>query len=68
VVKRVRKRETDRRQYAAADQFPLEDNAGCIIPFNRSNKPDRRLRNLALREVECEELCLYPAKKLYGTR
>jgi hypothetical protein len=64
----LRKRETDRRKYGTANCFPLEDNAGCIIPFNRSNKPDRRLRNLALREIDCDELNLYPADVLNGTR
>lgn len=49
----MRIRESDRRQYGMANRFPLEDNAGCIIPFNRSNKPDRRLRSLALREIDC---------------
>jgi hypothetical protein len=64
----MRTRESDRRQYGMANRFPLEDNTGCIIPFNRSNKPDRRLRNLALREIDCEELSLYPADRCYGTR
>jgi len=64
----MRIRESDRRQYGMANRFPLEDNAGCIIPFNRSNKPDRRLRSLALREIDCEEFSLYSVNRLNGTR
>jgi hypothetical protein len=51
-----------------ANRFPLKDNAGCIIPFNRSNKPDRRLRSLALREIDCEEFSLHSADRYYGSR
>jgi hypothetical protein len=64
----MRIRESDRRQYGMANRFPLKDNAGCIIPFNRSNKPDRRLRSLALREIDCEEFSLHSAGRYYGTR
>ena len=51
----MRKRETDRRRYGAANRFPLEDHAGCIIPFNRSSNPDRRLKSYHLREIDQEE-------------
>ena len=53
-----RKRLSDRRKYVAAPSFPLIDHAGCIIPFNRSRKPDRRLQNYLLREIDNEELYL----------
>ena len=46
-----RKRLSDRRKYVAAPSFPLIDHAGCIIPFNRSRKPDRRLQNYLLLEI-----------------
>lgn len=63
----MRIRESDRRQYGMANRFPLEDKAECIIPFNRSNKPDRRLRNLALRVIDCEEFSLHSADRCYGS-
>jgi hypothetical protein len=53
-----RKRLTDRRKYVAAPDFPLTDRAGCIIPFNRSRKPDRRLHNYLLEEIDNEEFHL----------
>jgi hypothetical protein len=40
-----------RRNYAAARKFPLTDSQGCIVPFDRSRIPDRRLNNLKLKET-----------------
>ncbi len=64
----MRERETDRRRYGMTKRFPLKDNTGCIIPFNRSIKPDRRLHNLELSEIDCEEFTLFPAERSYGAR
>jgi hypothetical protein len=61
----MRKRPTDRRNYGAANRFPLKDYSDCIIPFNRSNRPDRRLRSYRLSIIETEELQLADIIPLY---
>jgi hypothetical protein len=43
-----------RRNYAIIRRFPLKDNRGCIVPFDRSRIPDRRLNNLKLAETDVE--------------
>jgi hypothetical protein len=43
-----------RRDYAIIRTFPLTDNRGCIVPFDRSRIPDRRLNNLKLVETRVE--------------
>ncbi|MGB5261704.1 MAG: hypothetical protein WBO34_14460 [Gammaproteobacteria bacterium] len=63
----MRKRQTDRRNYGAANRFPLRDYSGCIIPFNRSNRPDRRLRSYRLSIIETEELQPANTDPLYGS-
>jgi len=45
------KRATQRRNYAVARGFPLMDGRGCIVPFDRSRIPDRRLNNLKLEDA-----------------
>ena len=40
-----------RRNYAVIRTFPLTDHRGCIVPFDRSRIPDRRLNNLKLVET-----------------
>jgi hypothetical protein len=45
------KRTRQRRNYAATQGFPLTDSRGCIVPFDRSRMPDRRLNNLKLEET-----------------
>jgi hypothetical protein len=40
-----------RRNYAVIRKFPLTDDRGCIVPFDRSRIPDRRLNNLKLVET-----------------
>jgi len=40
-----------RRNYAVTRRFPLTDDRGCIVPFDRSRIPDRRLNNLKLEET-----------------
>ncbi len=45
------KRAGQRRNYAVTRRFPLTDNRGCIVPFDRSRIPDRRLNNLKLVET-----------------
>ena len=64
----MRKRETDRRHYGAANRFPITDYSGCIIPFNRSRRPDRRLLNYSVCEINSEEYCLYDTDPFYGVR
>jgi hypothetical protein len=63
----MRKRATDRRRYGAANRFPLRDYAGCIIPFNRSRRPDRRLHSYRLSVIDDEELQRYEAAELSGS-
>jgi hypothetical protein len=43
-----------RRDYAVIRGFPLTDDRGCIVPFDRSRIPDRRLNNLKLIETGVE--------------
>jgi hypothetical protein len=43
-----------RRDYAIIRTFPLTDDRGCIVPFDRSRIPDRRLNNLKLVETRAE--------------
>jgi len=43
-----------RRNYAVTRVFPLTDDRGCIVPFDRSRIPDRRLNNLKLAETGVE--------------
>ena len=62
----MRKRATDRRRYGAANRFPLRDHTGCIIPFNRSRRPDRRLQSYRLSVIDEEELQRYEAAELSG--
>lgn len=45
------KRTAQRRSYAPGRTFPLTDGTGCIVAFDRSRIPDRRLNNLALEET-----------------
>jgi len=46
------KRTGQRRNYAVNRGFPLTDDRGCIVPFDRSRIPDRRLNNLKLEYAE----------------
>ena len=43
-----------RRNYTVIRSFPLTDDRGCIVPFDRSRIPDRRLNNLKLVETGVE--------------
>ena len=45
------KRVGQRRNYSVIRKFPLIDDSGCIVPFDRSRIPDRRLNNLKLEET-----------------
>jgi hypothetical protein len=63
----MRKRATDRRKFGAANRFPLRDHSGCIIPFDRSYRPDRRLRSYRVCVVDTEELQLYNIDPPYGS-
>ncbi len=62
----MRRRATDRRKFGAANRFPLRDYSGCIIPFNRSHRPDRRLRSYRVSIIETEELQPSGIDPLYG--
>lgn len=44
-------RTRQRRNYATISTFPLTDDRGCIVPFDRSRIPDRRLNNLKVVET-----------------
>jgi len=41
----------ERRSFGNKVTFPLQDNSGCVVPFNRSRQPDRRLNNYLLKEI-----------------
>jgi hypothetical protein len=43
-----------RRNYTVTRGFPLTDDMGCIVPFDRSRIPDRRLNNLKLEETKTD--------------
>ena len=45
------KRTRQRRTYGAASQFPFTDSSGCVVLFDRSRIADRRLNDLALKEL-----------------
>lgn len=47
----LEKRAGQRRNYALIRTFPLIDDRGCIVPFDRSRIPDRRLNNLKVEET-----------------
>lgn len=48
----------ERRQIGKKVSFPLTDSSGCVIPFNRSRLPERRLNNYVLTETSEEEFLL----------
>jgi hypothetical protein len=50
----LEKRTGQRRDYAVIRTFPLIDDRGCIVPFDRSRIPDRRLNNLKLEVAGAE--------------
>jgi hypothetical protein len=50
----LEKRAGQRRNYSVIRTFPLIDDMGCIVPFDRSRIPDRRLNNLKLEESGAE--------------
>lgn len=51
-------RNKQRRHYGSATSFPLKDDRGCIVLFDRSRIVDRRWNNLVLDELEVEEVDL----------
>jgi len=57
------KRNRQRRNYSAKRSFPLTDSNGCIVPFDRSRIPDRRLNNLQVAEIEVD---IYHLQRLSG--
>jgi len=59
------KRTGQRRNYAASKAFPLTDDCGCIIPFDRSRLADRRLNNLQLEETGMAHLHLQRMVRQY---
>ena len=63
----MKKRGTDQRRYGAANRFPLRDFSGCIIPFNRSHRPDRRLQNYSVCIVGEEDPELNGTDIRYGS-
>ncbi|MDH3978915.1 MAG: hypothetical protein OEU91_00215 [Gammaproteobacteria bacterium] len=57
----------ERRQLGKPASFPLTDRSGCVVPFNRSRQPERRMNNYVLNEIYVEEFTLteaQPAQKL----
>jgi len=46
------KRNAQRRNYAVNRAFPLTDDRGCIVPFDRSRLADRRLNSLKLERTD----------------
>jgi hypothetical protein len=57
----------ERRQLGKPVRFPLTDSSGCIVLFNRSRQPERRMNNYILYEINTTGFTLAkagPAKKL----
>lgn len=57
----------ERRQLGKPACFPLTDSSGCIVLFNRSRQPERRMNNYILYEINATEFTLAqagPANKL----
>ncbi len=53
---RKQRRTTDRRQFGKPVRFPLVDNRGCIVAFNRSQRADRRLGSIRVQEILLTDL------------
>ena len=51
-------RNKQRRHYGSATNFPMKDNRGCVVLFDRSRIVGRRLNKLLLDELEVEEVDL----------
>ena len=51
-----------RRNYSVTRAFPLQDDRGCIVPFDRSRVADRRLNSLQLEETATAQLHLQRMK------
>jgi hypothetical protein len=45
----------ERRRFQRVTGFPLTDCSGCVVLFNRSNQPDRRLGNFRVRVVHLDD-------------
>jgi hypothetical protein len=45
----------ERRCYQRITRFPLTDRSGCVVLFNRSSQPDRRLGNFRVRLVQLDD-------------
>jgi hypothetical protein len=52
----------ERRQLGKLANFPLTDSSGCVVPFNRSRQPERRMNNYVLNEIYVEEFTLTQAE------
>ena len=59
----MNKRSTkERRQIGKCVSFPFTDSNGCVVPFNRSRQPERRMNNYVLNEIYVEEFTLTKAE------
>lgn len=45
----------ERRQFGKPAGFPLTDSNGCVVMFNRSRQPERRMSNYVLLDAGNEE-------------
>jgi hypothetical protein len=51
----IKRSDRDRRRFQRISGFPLTDRHGCVVPFNRSHRPDRRLDSLRVRIVYLDD-------------
>jgi hypothetical protein len=51
-----KRKNQERRHFGKVTSFPLADRRGCVVPFNRSIRADRRLNNLKVQEIPVDEL------------
>ena len=58
------RRAKQRRNYRPVHKFPMVDNSGCIVSFDRSRISDRRLNNLILEESGAKKVYLRGSKRL----
>jgi hypothetical protein len=45
----------ERRQFGKTAGFPLTDSNGCVVMFNRSRQPERRMNNYVLQDASNED-------------
>jgi len=60
----LKRNSNERRGFGNNAGFPMVDCAGCVVPFNRSRQPERRLNNYIIEEIDAREFL----QRYYGAR